>query len=147
MSAASTHPHDVRIEARLMRYPNSHAEQENVTRVDRAVWDRVRIYEDQVANAAQDFIKQQEVHTTAADELETALRQEIRFVAEDRTAVTPTLVRRYEVLRRNAEQAIAALEAAKRRAEWHREKVSDPYAAYCDLMSKFPILKPAISAH
>lgn len=146
MSAQNVHPepHQLRVMARTQDYANSTLEAETIAAVDKAVFDRVRTWEQATVQAADEFAESVSVDLTAAKEIGAALAGEVRDVLA--SGADPVAVaKRFEELRRNAETALAALERAEREAEWHAEKVDDPYASYSALMSKFAVLRPAIA--
>ncbi|PWC03068.1 hypothetical protein [Agromyces badenianii] len=138
------HPDDARVHVRSQTYPNTETEREAIAAVDSAVFDKVRLYESQIVATAQHFLDSSTVHTGAADELVTALAEDIRYPLKDGARPTPELAARYQELRRDAEHAIAALEAAEAEAEWQGDRARDPAAAYSELMNRWKILRPTL---
>lgn len=146
MSNANPHPHDLRILAREQTYANTTTEAEVTRAIDDAVFSRVRSYESSLAEAVDEFIAQKNIDLTAATELQHAIREEVKHHLLDGERPTPELARRYDDLRRSAELAISELERAESEAAWHLAKANDPYAAYTDLMTKWPMIRPTIVA-
>ena len=139
-------PDELRLAVRTAVYPNSEAEKETIARIDKAVFDRTRVYETQAVENAEIFVEETQVHVTAADEIVTELRREIRFrLAEGSADAGGATADRYETLRLMAEQAIGALEHAEREAEWHAAKCESPYENYIALTKKWPTLRPLIA--
>ena len=136
-------PDQLRLGAREATYANSQDEASNVARVDDAVFERVRTYERQVISNALGFIQETQVDLTAADELESRIRQEVRY-ALDEGSTPDTVALRHQTLVASAREAIRALEAAERQAAWHEAHVSQPYEKYLELVTKYPTLRPAI---
>ncbi|QEO15611.1 hypothetical protein FLP10_15125 [Agromyces intestinalis] len=138
------HPHQLRLEARTQTHPNAATEREITRAIDEAVFSRVRTYEESIAAAVDEFVAQKETDVVAATELRQAIREEIEYPLLDRHRPTPQLAARYDELRRSAEVAISELERAASEAEWHLERAKDPYAAFSDLMTKWPRIRPSI---
>ena len=83
------------------------------------------------------------VDMDAADQLETQMRQQVRYLLED--GASPAKVARdYQLLRRDAERAIETLNRAVTMAEFHATAVRDPYKSYSDLMDKYEGLRPSL---
>jgi hypothetical protein len=137
-------PDQLRIGAREATYANSQDETSNVARVDGEVFDRVRTYERQVISNALGFIQDAQVDLTAADELETRIRQEVRYALDEGSAPDAVALL-HQTLVASAREAIRSLEAAERQAAWHEAHCSQPYEKYVDLVTKYPTLRPAIN--
>lgn len=143
MSTPNPHPHDLRIQARTQTYPNAATEAEVTRAIDAAVFDRVRTYEQSIAQAVDEFVAQKETDLAAATELRAAIREEVEYPLLDGERPTPQMAARYDDLRRSAEVAISELERAASEAEFHLGRANDPYAAYTDLMTRWPMIRPS----
>jgi hypothetical protein len=139
-----TAPDQIRLAARIAKYSNSVEERTNVARVDGEVFDRVRVFEQQVASNARDFISDSQLELNAADELETAIRREVRYALNE-GAKPDAVAYRHTTLVASAKVAIESLERAERESEWHAARLADPYAFYSTLVSKYPTLTPLIA--
>lgn len=135
---------DIRYAARTVTYPNSEAERANLRRVDDEVFARVRLLERGIISDAQELLDNGGVELQAATKFTEAIRQDVVFALDRVDADTQTIAERYEQLRSQAEQAIAALERADRQSEWHIGRLDDPYGAYVSMVSKYPTLRPTI---
>ncbi|WP_405216005.1 hypothetical protein [Agrococcus sp. Ld7] len=130
--------------AREQQYGNSSVEVETVKQIDALVFDKVRTYEAAIVESAADFAANAGDDMTAAKEIGFALAEEVRQPL-DGGADPNAVAKRFEALRRDAETALGALERAEREAEWHAEKLADPYTGYSTLMQRYPILRPALA--
>jgi hypothetical protein len=139
------HPHDVRVAARAATYPNRQTETANLARVDGEVFDRVRVLETQIADTAQRFMDDHAVDVAAAGQLVVRLRETVLNPIADGRNFDQSFVRAWDILRLDMERAIAALDRASAEAPWHLSRCSDPYSAYCQTMTKFPMLHPGIA--
>lgn len=141
MSTPNIHPHELRELVREQTYPNSNVEAETIAEVDRIVFDRVRTYESQIVENAEKFLQEKALDLQAADEIAVALEEEIRLELARGGQPTAELAKRYKVLRRNAEFAIAELERADSEAEWYAARALDPYSSWVLLMKRWPLLR------
>jgi hypothetical protein len=137
-------PDQLRIAAREMAYANSQDEKQNVARVDGEVYANVRKYEQIVQSDARAFISDKQLDVTAADELETAIRRDVRY-ALDEGAKPDAVAVRHTQLVNSARVAIASLERAERESLWHAERCADPYAYYQTLVTKYRAIAPQIA--
>ncbi|KQO09703.1 hypothetical protein ASF06_05445 [Agreia sp. Leaf244] len=137
-------PDQTRIAARESAYANSIEEKENIARVDGEFFDRVRIFENHALSNARQFMDGVHVDLVAADELETAIRREVRFALNE-GANPEAVAYRHTALVASAKAAIERLERAERESEWHANRLNDPYSQYAALVSKFPTLRPPVS--
>jgi hypothetical protein len=135
-------PDAARVAARIQTYPNSQEEQAAIANIDEQVFERVRAYEQILADNAAVFHEEAAVHLQAADEIATALRREIRFSLDEGSVnAEGEAAERYNALRLMAESAIAALERADREAAWRIPGLQEPYEAFDALMAKWPLLR------
>jgi hypothetical protein len=137
-------PDQLRIAAREATYANSQDEKVNVARVDGEVYAKVRQYENIVLSNARAFISDKQTDVIAADELETAIRREVRY-ALDEGATPDAVAVRHTQLVNSARLAIAALERAERESLWHAARVADPYSYYQTLATKYRAIAPQIA--
>lgn len=138
------HPHDLRILAREQGYANSNVERETIAAVDRAVFNSVREFERGVSGAADEFMAAREVDLTAASEIIESFRTEVKYQLMDGAEPTPDLAQFYEDLRRSAEYALSELERAEREVQWHIDRNGNVYESYCDLLTKWPMIRPTL---
>ncbi|MBF4512275.1 hypothetical protein ITJ66_07205 [Plantibacter sp. VKM Ac-2885] len=144
-SALSPDPEQLRISIREAAYPNTQSEKDAVTAVDRAVFDKVRVYEDHIVAAAEAFLDEQSVHLMAAEEICEQLPEQVTYALDKRGATADAATAgRLKDLRSAAYSAIDALRRSEREAAWHQAKAEDPYGSYVDMTRKYPMLRPSI---
>lgn len=137
-------PHQVRILARTATYANAIEERENIRRVDKEVFDRVRLNERHIIATA-------EVERAQAVELEkvavnlnadiqasilTPLRQGARW--DDSFAVLA------QQAQDQAQQLLGELQREATALDWHASRIADPYGTYIEMTNKYTMLRPAI---
>ena len=136
-------PHDVRVAARSLTYPNRLAEDENLRRIDGEVWERVAEFERGVVETARSHMEKGErIATDAVDALAT-LRTQFTEVATNGD-VSRQMLREFQDVRRRAESLARSLDVAERDAAWHIGRCNDIYGSWLALVDKYPTLKPAI---
>lgn len=140
-SGMSPHPHDQRILAREVAYPNTQSEREALAAVDEAVFARVRVLEAQLVDNAQQFMAERDIDLRASTEIANALLEDVRIALDKGARPTPELAARYKQLVASARQAIATLEAAGDEADWHAGRAADPYETWSDLLRRWPTLR------
>lgn len=138
--AVAADPEVYRIHAREESYPNSVAEQAEIKRVDDAVFDRVRIYENSLVDSSQALIERGVALARNATNIERAVREEIKYPLDSARVDLKAVAERYTALRSRAQEQIDALERLAREAEWLAEKANEPYAAYRALVVRYPAL-------
>ncbi|PZF57056.1 hypothetical protein DEJ23_08940 [Curtobacterium sp. MCSS17_008] len=138
--AVAADPEVYRIHAREESYPNSVAEQAEIKRVDDAVFDRVRIYENSLVESSQALIQRGVSLAKDATNIERAVREEVKYPLDSARVDLKAVAERYTALRSRAQEQIDALERLAREAEWLAEKANDPYAAYRALVVRYPAL-------
>lgn len=138
--AVAADPEVYRIHAREESYPNSVAEQAEIKRVDDAVFDRVRIYENSLVDSSGALIERGAALAKGATDIERAVREEIRYLLDNTRVDLKKVADRYTALRSRAQEQIDALERLAREAEWLAEKANEPYAAYRALVVRYPAL-------
>lgn len=136
------HPHDARIAAREVAYPNRAAEDEAVRAIDEQVFDRVRDFENSAAEEAAILLQKQRKHETQATEVLEQLRSEVRLPLMRGAMPTAELAKKYERLRLAAEQAKRSLESADAQTAFQAKTAADPYGAISELWKKYPLLRP-----
>ncbi|PYY44018.1 hypothetical protein DEJ03_12690 [Curtobacterium sp. MCLR17_043] len=139
--AVAADPEAYRIHAREESYPNSVAEQTEIKRVDDAVFDRVRVYENSLVGSSQALVERGTVLTRETTQVEQSIREEVEYALdhESRTDLKQVAAR-YTALHSRAQQKIDELERLAREAEWLAEKAEDPYGAYRSLVVRYPAL-------
>jgi hypothetical protein len=138
--AVAADPEVYRIHAREESYPNSVAEQAEIKRVDDAVFDRVRIYENSLVDSSGALIERGAGLVKDATNIERAVREEVKYELDSSRVDLKKAAERYTALRSRAQEQIDALERLAREAEWLAEKANDPYAAYRALVVRYPAL-------
>lgn len=136
------HPHQFREHARERNYANRLDEDRNVRAVDRAVFDRVRAYEQRSAKTAEAMsaraASQSEELVGIIAALETEVGEPLRNGAEP----SEKLAKRYEELTTRFRTTKAGLDRTLQQLDWAEENLRDPYAAYMKMMDKWPIVRP-----
>lgn len=138
--AVAADPEVYRIHAREESYPNSVAEQSEIKRVDDAVFDRVRIYENSLVDSSGALIERGAALVKDATNIERAVREEVKYELDSSRVDLKKAAERYTALRSRAQEQIDALERLARESEWLAEKANDPYAAYRALVVRYPAL-------
>lgn len=131
-------PDGLRWAARTAQYGNRVDEDSSIRAADESVFNKVSQYEQTLVNDTNEFREETAVHLNAAEELETALREEVRFALDDvQHADTSEIAGRYQSLRAMAAQAIAELEKRDRHAAWMLERLDDPYSSFKSILGKY----------
>ncbi len=139
-------PHAARVAARQASYPNSTVERDTIRKVDDAVFDRVRPFEQEMVRNAREWIGNADVHDQAGSALEDALREDVRRLADrSDTTVDQDLAARYRALARDAEKAIRQLEAQATHAEFTAARLESPYDEVMRSTRKYPVIRPTIT--
>lgn len=138
--AVAADPEVFRIHAREETYPNSAAEKAEIQRVDDAVFDRVRIYENSLVASSQTLMERGAALTRESVKVEEAVREEVRYELDRSRSDIKQVAERYAALETRAQGQIDALERLAREAEWLAEKADNPYAAYRALVVRYPAL-------
>jgi hypothetical protein len=134
-------PDEARHAARAAEYRNAQEERENITAIDRAVFDKIALHERHLVGNAKVLQETADVTASILEEIETNLREEIREHLNGGGVADNATLERFSALRGYARQAIADLERADRDAEWLLGKLDDPTASYTHILSKFPSLR------
>lgn len=144
MTRIPEHPHDLREAAREQTYPNRISEDRSVRAVDRAVFDKVRDFEQStVARAEAMRAKAREHAQTLADTV-VALETEIGEPLRNGTPPSEALATRYEELSSQFTRTKTSLDRTVRDLEWVEKKLEDPYSSYMSLMDKWKIVRPTL---
>lgn len=144
MANFQPNPHEVRENARRAQYPNSTTEREVLAEIDNAVWDRVRVHEDYIAEAIQNGRKGASADMAAADLFVDQVRTDVVYPLTEGRLPTADLAQRYRTLKAVAEKAIAELERAEEQEALFAAQLDDPYADVVKLWDKWPLLRPII---
>ncbi len=143
---APVDPHAARVAARQAAYPNRYAEDETVRKVDEAVFNAVRPFEQEMVRNAREWIGNADLHDQAGSALEDALREDVRRLADRSDAtVDQDLAARYRALARDAEKAIRQLEAQAAQAEFSAGRLESPYDEFMRITRKYPVIRPTIT--
>jgi hypothetical protein len=137
-------PHDLRITARQLNYPNRAFEDAAVKAVDDAVLDKVRFYEAQLVGSARDLMEAEKVHEVAAKEVVELLNTELRYPLLDGATPTAELAAQYERLRGQALAVKRSLMRAENDAAALASQAADPYKAVTALWEKWPNIRPIL---
>lgn len=131
-------PDGLRWAARTAQYGNRVDEDAAIRAADESVFAKVSAYENTLVADTANFREETAVHLTAAEELETALRDEVRYALDDvQHADTSEIADRFRTLRALAAQSIAELEKRDRHAEWLLERLDQPYEAFKSILGKY----------
>ena len=137
-------PDDVRISARKATYPNSAVERDALDRIDRAVWDKVKVHERYLVDQARGVMKAGTDGVKRASNVNLSIYTDVIVPLRDGAVPSTALAKTYERLRVEAELTKSALRRAQRDAEALIPGVADPYAALVKVWEKYPVLRPAL---
>lgn len=138
------HPHQARLDARDYPYQNVMAEREALRAIDNAVFDRVHQFEKVIVARAEEHKVTSRERVKASLDVIAQLRSEVIEPLRNGAALTPDLAKRYEDLAFKAGKARAALSRSIAESEWHERRCEDPYTAYSNVMSMWPVLRPSL---
>lgn len=131
-------PDALRWAARTQTYPNRLDEEPTIRATDEAVFAKVDVYEQTIVGDTAAFRADTAVHLTAAEELQSALRDEVRYALDDAAhSDTSDIASRYQRLQAMSMRAIAELEKADRHAAWLQERLDDPYSSFKSVLDKY----------
>lgn len=145
MSVLQPNIHEVRVAARYLRYANSEEERENLTRVDREAWDKVRPYERHLVDTAHAEVERMQRAQREAVALVAEMRERITDAASSGREVNREFAKEFERLRRRAEELAKSLNAMQSGSARTAEKCDDPYSSYVALVEKWPQIHRGIA--
>jgi len=137
-------PHEARLLVREQPHFNSETERAAIAEVDNAVFDVVRVYDRQIAEDIMALIEQNKATAADAEALRSELHEQVTRPLLEGSLPTNTMAATYQDLVRRAEQLEARIDTADRNAEFLTGKAEDPYAAFSQIMDKYPMLRPAL---
>lgn len=126
----------LRIAAREATYPNSTVETKTVEDLERSITEKVRQHENDLVTTATFVHDGGERVLAVTDELLGEMSDLLSDV--ERSGADASLAARYQNLRGRMTQRIAELERVEREAEFHANKVLDPYGSLEKLRQKYP---------
>lgn len=135
---SSGNMHAVREQARNWRYNNAAEEADTLNRIDTAVFDAVRDYENNLVGAAEAFQERGRIPVAEATEILAAIRGE---VVEQLRQQEPTaeLAHHSQMLLMRARKTLSQLEEALRESEWHEARLADPAGNHRAMLEKWPV--------
>ena len=137
-------PEDARAKARLGQYGNREDEKETIHRVDQQIFDTVRVFERHLIEQADALDGRRTELIAEATAISDELSLLTREVTRKKVPFDANTARRHQILAQRADETADELERLNGDVNHVAEKLSDPYAAYEQLLDRFPLLRPEI---
>ena len=128
----------IRLAARQASYPNTEAEIKAVTEIDQQVDIMVRAHETNLVGVAAEVLAEGDNALAAADELRGELRDLYTDLERAGVHAGPALAKRYQSISGRLRMRIEKLGRVQRDAEFHANKISDPYGSLDYIRRKYP---------
>lgn len=138
------HPHELRVLAREMQYGNTQDERRTIRDVDKAVFEKVRIYERQQVERA-DWLRKEarDLRAALVDVLAT-LDSEVGQRLAEGADPDVALAKRYSQLQDQSDKIQKDLGRAVSEMAFTEARAADPYASYMAMMDKWPLVRPLL---